>query len=154
MPAAGLGQPHVGNAELPRKPEHGRRPDTGVKVLAGDFHGLLFAKPKDISQVYEGEFRGMTVAEVPLQELLDARARLMHELPRALNERQREFLMSFVSLQPSWELLQLPHVGDLPGVRWKLENLTKLRKSSPERFEEQAALLARGLAEAPRQAAP
>lgn len=117
-------------------------------------HEVLFAKPKDISQVYEGEFRGMTVAEVPLQDLVEARARLMHELPRALNERHREFLMSFVSLQPNWELLQLPHVGDLPAVRWKLENLTKLRKSSPERFEEQAALLARGLAQAPRQAAP
>jgi hypothetical protein len=112
-------------------------------------HEVLFARPKDIAQVYEGEFQGMTVAEVPLQELIDARTRLMHELPRALDDRLREFLMSFVSLQPRWELLNLPHAADLPAVRWKIENLTKLRKSSRQRFEEQATLLANGLAESP-----
>jgi hypothetical protein len=32
-------------------------------------------------------------------------------------------------------------VEKLPAVRWKLENLTKLRKASPARFQQQFDLL-------------
>jgi hypothetical protein len=119
-----------------------------VVYLAGHnrpVHEVLFANTKDIEQVYEGEFRGMTVQDVPLQDLLDARARLMHELPRALTPAQREFLLSFVRLEPKFDLLQYPDVAQLPAIRWKLENLAKLRNKSEERFNEQAALLAQRL---------
>jgi hypothetical protein len=122
--------------------------DAFVVYLAGHnrpVHEVLFARPKDIAQVYEGEFRGMTVMDVPLQQLLDARARLMQELPRALTSGHREFLLSFVRLEPKWELLQYPDVAQLPAIRWKLENLTALKKKSEQRFQEQATLLAERL---------
>lgn len=114
-------------------------------------HEVLFPNIKDIRQVYEGEFLGMTVADIPLEELVQARARLMHELPRALTDRHRAFLLSFVALEPDWTLLQHPDVQHLPAVRWKLENLTKLRKARPERFAEQASILKERLEAAPRE---
>jgi len=40
-----------------------------------------------------------------------------------LEEKDREFLLSFKRLEPRWELLDVPHARELPAVRWKLRNL-------------------------------
>jgi len=41
-------------------------------------------------------------------------------------DRHRRFLISIKRGEPDWTLLDLPDVKDLPAVRWKLENLSKL----------------------------
>jgi len=37
----------------------------------------------------------------------------------------------------------VPHAQELPGVRWKLHNLGRLKKSNPKKFVEQSTALAR-----------
>jgi hypothetical protein len=116
-----------------------------VAYLAGHnrpIHEVLFPREKDIAQAYAGEFQGMTVTQVELQELLQVRQRLIQELPRALSDKHRQFLQSLVKLEPDWGLLKHVHLEKLPAVRWRLENLTKLRKSNPARFQQQYDLLA------------
>lgn len=49
-------------------------------------------------------------------------AKLIGEMP----DRQREFLVGFEHCEPNWELLEIPHVADLPAVRWRQRNLDKL----------------------------
>jgi hypothetical protein len=34
--------------------------------------------------------------------------------------------------------MQCPHLEDLPAIRWKLENLAKLKRSNPGKFNRQA----------------
>lgn len=108
-------------------------------------HEVLFPSEKDITTIYEGEFRGMTVTDVPLAKLLEARSRLLADLPRALTTNQREFLLSLVRLDPQWQLLAHPHVAKLPAIQWKLANLAKLQKSNGKKFEQQHELLKAGL---------
>ena len=115
-----------------------------VAYLAGHnrpVHEVLFPPEKDIAQAYAGEFQGMTATQVGLEELLQVRQRLIGELPRVLTDKHRQFLLSLVKLEPDWDLLEHAHVEKLPAVRWKLENLTKLRKASPARFQQQFELL-------------
>lgn len=115
-----------------------------VAYLAGHnrpIHEVLFPTEKDIEQAYAGEFQGMTVTQVTLQELLEVREKLIQELPRALTQKHRNFLLSLVRLEPDWTLLEHGHVEQLPAVRWRMENLTRLRKSNAARFEQQFALL-------------
>ena len=106
-------------------------------------HEVLFPIVRDVSQEYERTFKGMTAEPVELSELIAARERLIHELQHGLDADERKFLMSFVRNQPDWSLLEIPHLAELPGIRWKLHNLGQLAKLSPKKFNAQAIALER-----------
>jgi predicted nucleotidyltransferase component of viral defense system len=106
-------------------------------------HEVLFPIVRDVSQEYERTFKGMTAEPVELSELIATRERLIHELQHGLDADERRFLISFVRNQPSWNLLGIPHLAELPGIRWKLHNLGQLAKLSPKKFEKQAEALER-----------
>jgi len=97
-------------------------------------HEVLFPTPKDITLAYEGSFVGMTTGPVTLDALIETRERLFRELPAALDANEREFLRSLVHAQPDWSLLDIPHLADLPAIRWRLQNLEQLSRSQPDRF--------------------
>ncbi|HTU64085.1 MAG TPA: nucleotidyl transferase AbiEii/AbiGii toxin family protein [Polyangiales bacterium] len=108
-------------------------------------HEVLFPTLRDIRQEFENNFAGMTVDPVELDALLAARERMVHELQQGLTADERRFLLSLVAAEPEWNLLGVPHVQQLPGVRWKLQNLERLRKADARKFAEQRDALARRL---------
>lgn len=113
--------------------------DCFVVYLAGHnrpAHEVLFPNEKPLEAVFESEFVGMTSAPVRLDELVATRRRLMHELPRALLPRHRQFLLSVVRAEPAWDLLPYAHVERLPALQWKLQNLAKLKKND-RKFKQQ-----------------
>jgi predicted nucleotidyltransferase component of viral defense system len=110
-------------------------------------HEVLFPALRDIGQDYERTFKGMTADTVALDELLATRARLVEDLPRALDADERAFLLSLVSNAPRWDLLDIGHLQNLPGIRWKLRNLEQLAERSPAKFSAQREALAERLAE-------
>lgn len=76
----------------------------------------------------------MTTEPLKLEALLDTRERLFGELPAALDANEREFLQALVRAQPDWPLLNIPHLKELPAIRWRLQNLEQLSHSQPDRF--------------------
>ena len=106
-------------------------------------HEVLFPNLRDISGEYEGTFKGLTTAPVELKALLSARERMVAELQASLDAAEREFLLSLARNEPKWDLLGIAHLEQLPGVRWKLENLGRLAKSNPKKLKEQAQELER-----------
>lgn len=128
--------------------------DCFVVYLAGHnrpTHEVLFPNEHDIDAIFAAEFTGMTAVPVSLAELKATRKKLMAELPAALSERQRGFLLSLVRAEPDWTLLPFGHVKDLPAIRWKLANLAKLKKN-PDKFAQQHDVLAARLAAYPSRA--
>jgi len=109
-------------------------------------HEVLFAAPRDIAHEFERGFKGMTEEPVDLDLLLAARKRMMRELQRGLDFDERKFLMTLVTNEPDWSLLAIPHAQELPGVLWKLHNLSQLQKANPVKFAAQADMLAELLA--------
>ena len=109
-------------------------------------HEVLFTPLWDIRHDYEHNFQGMTAEPVPLDALLAARERMMRELQQGLDDNERRFLLSLAAGTPEWSLLGIAHLEQLPGIRWKLHNLTQLQKTDARRFVEQADLLAARLA--------
>jgi predicted nucleotidyltransferase component of viral defense system len=105
-------------------------------------HEVLFPPPRDIRQEYEHNFVGMTIEPVPIETLLVVRERMMRELQQSLSANERRFLLSLVAAKPEWSLLEVPHLEQLPGPRWKLENLKKLQKANSRKFVEQSDALA------------
>lgn len=113
--------------------------DCFVVYLAGHnrpTHEVLFPNEKPLEAVFENEFAGMTSAPVELTDLLATRRRMMDELPRALQPRHRQFLLSLARAEPEWGLLPHAHIAQLPALQWKLRNLAQLRKSA-DKFRQQ-----------------
>jgi len=108
-------------------------------------HEVLFPALRDIHQDYERTFKGMTTEVVPLPRLLAARVELLRQLQQGLDEKERGFLVSLVQNRPAWDLLEIPHLAQLPGIRWKLHNLSQLEKTNPEKLAQQAETLKRKL---------
>ena len=106
-------------------------------------HEVLFPSLRDIRQDFEHNFAGMTAEPVELDALLAARERMMSELQKGLSADERRFLLSLVAAALEWSLLGVPHLEQLPGVRWKLQNLERLRKTNARKFAEQSDALAR-----------
>ena len=115
-----------------------------VCYLAGHnrpVHEVLFGHEIDITPAFFGEFEGMTRHAVSIDDLYEARRRLFAELPKALTLRQRAFLLGLVKGEPDWSLMKCLHLQDMPAIRWKLENLARLKKSNPGKFARQATEL-------------
>jgi hypothetical protein len=74
--------------------------------------------------------------------LLAVRDRMILELQNGLDDKERRFLLALVEGAPEWQLLEIPHLEQLPGLRWKLENLKQLQKMNAKKFSEQAEILA------------
>ncbi len=108
-------------------------------------HEVLFAREKDIALAFEREFSGMTVSAVTLDSLLDVRSRLLRELPHSLDEDERNFLRSLVRAEPDYALLGFANLASLPAMRWKFDNLRKLRERDRRKFDAQADELDRRL---------
>jgi len=108
-------------------------------------HEVLFPTLRDITQDDERTFKGMTTETVPLPSLLAVREELLDQLQRELDDDERRFLISLVQNRPEWNLLGIPHLALLPGIRWKHQNLSQLEKSNPQKFAEQADTLQRKL---------
>lgn len=106
-------------------------------------HEVLFPTLRDIRMDYESGFKGMTAKPVSLDELTSVRKQMIREIQSSLDMNERQFLLSMVTGEPNWELLDIPHLRELPGVRWKLHNLKQLCQDSPKKFHQQAEQLTR-----------
>ncbi len=105
-------------------------------------HEVLFPSLRDIHREFEQNFTGMTAEPVQLVDLLAVRERMMRELQQGLSADERRFLLSVVVAEPEWTLLEVAHLDQFPGLRWKLQNLHRLRKTNATKFAKQARLLA------------
>jgi len=120
-----------------------------VCYLAGHnrpVHEVLFSRDADMSSAFENEFAGMARNPVTLAELQRVRRKLKKELPAALTPDQHRFLLGLVSGEPDWTLMKCPHLSQLPAIKWKLQNLAKLKKSNPGKFTQQSEELRARLA--------
>jgi predicted nucleotidyltransferase component of viral defense system len=108
---------------------------------------ILNPRLKDIKELYEKEFKGMTRNEVTVKQLIEIRDRLINTIYSLLDEKDLEFLHSFKAGEPAWNLFAFPKAAKLPAVRWKLYNIMKMskrkRKMAQEKLENVLNLIAR-----------
>jgi hypothetical protein len=115
-----------------------------VCYLAGHnrpVHEVLFSRDQNMAPAFENEFFGMTRERVTLERLEEMRRRLRDDLPAALTAKHRAFLLGLVKGEPDWSLMECRHLAELPALRWKLENLRRLKKSNAGKFSLQESEL-------------
>ncbi|MBD3337478.1 MAG: nucleotidyl transferase AbiEii/AbiGii toxin family protein [Candidatus Lokiarchaeota archaeon] len=90
---------------------------------------LLNPNYQKIDDVYEKEFKGMIFEKTSLKDLIQTQRFLFQSMKSILTADEKQFLISFKSLDPQWDLLGLNNIQRMPGVKWKLLNLEKMSKT-------------------------
>lgn len=89
---------------------------------------LLNPNTLPIEDLYNKEFDGMTEEEDILDDLIDVQKSLPKLILNDLTNDEKEFLISFKKGTPDWKLIPIKILKDLPGVQWKLLNISKMDK--------------------------
>jgi hypothetical protein len=104
-------------------------------------HELLRPTRAPLEELFTKEFEGMTRNAVSLDDLTSARERLIADIATRLDESVQRFLLSLHDAEPDFTAIGLPDAAALPAVRWKVQNLAKLKQDNPDKHAEQRALL-------------
>lgn len=107
-------------------------------------HELLIPSLLNQKEVYSREFESMTEERISYSQLEQARVKLIDTLNKALTIQDKEFLLSFEQGAPNWSLFSLPHIQDMPAIKWKLYNINKMDpkkiKASTQALQEKLKL--------------
>jgi len=87
---------------------------------------ILSPRQKDISEIFEKEFKGMIAESITLEALETTRDKLVAIIGKELTSDERRFIVSIKQGRPLWDLLELEGIQDLPAVKWKLLNISRM----------------------------
>ncbi len=95
----------------------------------------------DRKEAMENQFNGMSDTPFPYEDFEETRAKLVADVNNMMTTKDKEFLVSFEMSEPNWELSDFKEFADYPSVKWKLQNLQKLKASNPAKLQEEADIL-------------
>jgi len=68
----------------------------------------------------------MIAEHISFEALETTRNEMVAILRKELTHDERKFIVSMKQGQPVWDLLKLEGIKDLPAVKWKLLNISKM----------------------------
>ena len=81
----------------------------------------------------------MTFEIVSCEELERTREDLVRRIKSGFTDDDKELLFSIKRGAPKWDLLKIPDVEKLPAVKWKLQNIEKLKEGKRKELFERLA---------------
>lgn len=87
---------------------------------------VMSPRLKDIKRSFIQEFNGMTAEAITIDELVVIPEQLIAALKIHFTQQDFDFLLSFKSGKPDWELAPNSNIANLPAVKWKLMNINKM----------------------------
>ena len=88
----------------------------------------------DQREAMENQFKGMTDIEFTYEEFEQTRSKLITEVHNLITDSDKQFLLSFEAADPQWKDYEFEYFRDYPSIKWKLLNLTKLKKQNPTKL--------------------
>ncbi len=110
----------------------------GLVSSARPIHELLAPELKDQRKALDNQFAGMTATPFTHEQYESTRLQLISTIREKLTDEDKRFLVSIKELSPDWDIYDFRR---FPAVRWKLENLGKLRDTNSRKYAEQVAAL-------------
>ena len=113
-------------------------------LLGSDKPIIESLAPNEIDQTeaLENLFEGMSDIPFTDEDYHQARMELIKMVQNGLTNQDKDFLVSFESGTPKWELCIAGDLSAFPSVQWKLQNISKLKSSNPKKFEQSIKKLA------------
>jgi predicted nucleotidyltransferase component of viral defense system len=95
----------------------------------------------DQKEAMDKQFAGMSDLDFTYDNYEETRSQLIENVRNIMTEEDKHFLVSFEQDNPAWEKSAYEEFIDYPSVKWKLLNLSKLKKTNPKKLEKEAGLL-------------
>lgn len=90
----------------------------------------------DQSEAMVNQFDGMSEIPFSYDDFTHTREKLIHDINEVLTPEDKNFLIDFERAEPDWKNSPYAEFENYPSVKWKLLNLSKLKKSNPKKLEE------------------
>lgn len=90
----------------------------------------------DQSEALEKQFKGMSDVDFNYTDYEEARANLITQVNAALTDTDKNFILSFEDGNPDWSICSAGDLSSYPSVKWKLQNIEKLKKSNPQKHQQ------------------
>lgn len=89
------------------------------------------------------QFEGMTDTPFVYEEFEQTRAKLIADVNALITQDDKAFLLSFESAEPDWSRFEFGYFQDYPSVKWKLQNLLRLKATNPDKMKSEVKKLER-----------
>lgn len=99
-------------------------------------HELLKPNFSDQRSAFKTKFEGMTGHPFTYEDFETARVNLVRRVNSLLSDWDKKFLISFTAGDPDWSICPVQGLENMSAIRWKLQNLQKLRKQDPAKYSE------------------
>ncbi len=111
-----------------------------LSLLSSDrpVHELLQPNFQDQRTAMNNQFMGMTSENFSYDEYEEVRLNLVSTILDGLTDSDKDFLLSFNNLQPNWDIYNFEN---FPSIRWKMQNLERLKEMNTEKFDNQLKTL-------------
>lgn len=90
----------------------------------------------DQSEAMVNQFEGMSEIPFSYDDFTRTREKLIHDINDILTLEDKKFLIDFERAEPDWQNSPYAEFENFPSVKWKLLNLSKLKKSNTSKLEE------------------
>lgn len=90
----------------------------------------------DQSEAMVNQFEGMSEIPFSYDDFTRTREKLIHDINYILTLEDKKFLIDFERAEPDWQNSPYAEFENFPSVKWKLLNLSKLKKSNTSKLEE------------------
>ena len=94
----------------------------------------LQPNPIDQQDALENQFKGMTDVSFSYEDYESTRKELIGRINNLWTENDKTFLLSFEQGKPEWDKCCAGDLSAYPSVKWKLQNVLKLRDANSEKF--------------------
>lgn len=92
----------------------------------------------DQSEAMVNQFEGMTDIGFSYDDFIETRTKLIRDVNALMTDSDKQFLVSFERCEPNWETSDYADFAKYPSVKWKLLNLTKLKKNNSAKLHANA----------------
>ncbi len=94
--------------------------------------------PIDQHDALINQFEGMTDVPFTYEEFEQTRSKLIRDVNNLMTAEDKYFLYGFELGEPDWDAFEFKSFKKYPSVKWKMINLRKLKKISPEKIASEA----------------
>lgn len=96
----------------------------------------LQPNPIDQQDALNNQFKGMSDEPFSYDDYQNTRIKLIEVVNHGLTTKDKEFIISFEEGNPDWSKCCAGDLSEYPSVKWKLQNITKLKSNNPSKHKE------------------
>ena len=88
----------------------------------------------DQTEALRNQFDGMTDVPFSYEDYEATRKELIEKVNQILTKEDKEFLVSFEQGKPEWNKCCTGDLSEYPSIKWKLQNILKLKETNPKKY--------------------